>query len=32
MTDFEKDLTELEEMDTVESPACIIGTYFFVSD
>lgn len=32
MTDFEKDLMELEEMDNIESPACIIGSYFIVSD
>lgn len=30
MEKFEMDLTELEEMETLESPTCILGSWFFV--
>lgn len=32
MTDFEKELEMLDEVETLDSPACIIGPFFFVSD
>jgi hypothetical protein len=28
---FEMDLSEMEEVEPIESPACIIGKYIFVS-
>lgn len=31
MEDFESDLKELDELQPIESPACIIGPYWFVS-
>lgn len=30
MEKFEMDLTELEEMEALESPTCILGSWFFV--
>lgn len=29
---FERNLTDLEEMESLESCACIIGPFFIVSD
>ena len=30
MKNYEMDLSDLEEMEPVESPTCIIGPWFFV--
>jgi hypothetical protein len=32
MDELQIDLTSYEELDPIESPACIIGSYFVVSD
>lgn len=30
MSNYEIDLSELDEMEPIESPSCIIGPWFFV--
>ncbi len=32
MEELTMDLNDYEELDPIESPACIIGSYFVVSD